>query len=104
MDGLAGQVEGLLAEIQQTLFDRGVAFVAEHTLKTTDRAEFDASLEGRPGYVVAPWCGSSDCETRIKTATQATIRNLPLDPPPASGACIECGKPGTVDAYFAKSY
>jgi prolyl-tRNA synthetase len=104
MDGLVDQVEALLAEIQQALFDRAVAFVAEHTLKTTDRSEFDASLEGRPGYVVAPWCGSADCETQIKTATQATIRNLPLDPSPVSGACIECGKPGTVDAYFAKSY
>ena len=104
MAGLAGRVEVLLVEIQQALLDRAVAFRDEHTLRTTDRVEFDASLEGRPGYVVAPWCGSAECETQIKTATQATIRNLPLDPPPASGACIQCGQPGKVDAYFAKSY
>jgi hypothetical protein len=54
--------------------------------------------------VVAPWCGSGECETLIKTATQATIRNIPLDSPPASGTCIQCGAPGKVDAYFAKSY
>ena len=104
MAGLASRVAALLAEIQQALLDRAVAFREEHTLRTTDRAEFDASLEGRPGYVVAPWCGSARCETHLKTATQATIRNLPLDPPPASGACIQCGQPGKVDAYFAKSY
>ncbi len=104
MAGIAEHVEGLLETIQQALFDRAVAFRDEHTQHTTDRAEFDKTLEGRPGYVVAPWCGSDDCEAKIKTATQATIRNLPLDPKPSTGTCIECGKPGEVDAYFAKSY
>jgi len=104
MAGIAERVEALLGTIQQALFDRAVAFRDEHTLHTSDRAEFDSSLEGRPGYVVAPWCGSADCEAKIKTATQATIRNLPLDSPSATGNCIECGKPGEVDAYFAKSY
>ena len=104
MDGLAEHVAELLKTIQQSLFDRAVAFREEHTLKTIDPVEFKATLEGRPGYVVAPWCGSADCETEIKTATQATIRNLPLDPSPASGTCIQCGKRGKVDAYFAKSY
>ena len=104
MDGLAAGIEVLLDTVQQALFDRAVAFRAEHTFRTADRAEFDAILEGRPGYVVAPWCGDADCETQIKTATQATIRNLPLDPPPASGDCIQCGRPGQMDAYFAKSY
>jgi prolyl-tRNA synthetase len=104
MDGLAAHVVGLLDAIQLALLERATVFRDEHTLKTTDRAEFDTSLEGRPGYVVAPWCGSGECETLIKTATQATIRNIPLDSPPASGTCIQCGAPGKVDAYFAKSY
>ena len=104
MEGLAGGVGELLSTIQQALFDRAVAFRDEHTVRTADRAEFDEILEGRPGYVIAPWCGDAGCEARIKTATQATIRNLPLEPPPASGGCIQCGKPGEVDACFAKSY
>ncbi|MEE2637268.1 MAG: His/Gly/Thr/Pro-type tRNA ligase C-terminal domain-containing protein, partial [Acidobacteriota bacterium] len=104
MAGLAAEVKTRLDEIQQALFDRAVAFRDEHTFATTDRAQFDATFEGRPGYVVAPWCGSSECEAQIKTATQATISNLPLDPSPASGVCFQCGQSGQVDAYFAKSY
>ena len=104
MDGLAGRIAELLVTVQQALFDRAVAFRDEHTVRTADRAEFDEILEGRPGYVIAPWCGDAGCEAKIKTATQATIRNLPLEPPPASGGCIQCGKPGLVDACFAKSY
>ena len=39
---------------------------------------FKQVMEGRPGFVIAPWCGSADCEAQIKTDTQATIRNMPL--------------------------
>ena len=104
MAGLADYVQRLLAEIQQALFKRAVEFRDAHTHCTTTRSEFDQLLEGRPGFVIAPWCGSADCEAQIKTATQATIRNLPIEESPASGACIHCGEPGRVDAYFAKSY
>ena len=104
MDGLSERVCTVLAEIQQTLFDRARVFRDEHTLRTIDRAEFLATFEGRPGYVVAPWCGSAECEALIKAQTQATIRHVPLAPSPASGDCIQCGKLGSVDVYFAKSY
>jgi prolyl-tRNA synthetase len=60
-------------------------------------------MEGRPGFVVAPWCGSADCENQIKTDTQATIRNLPLEDS-AGGVCVRCGQPGVARAYFAKAY
>ena len=51
-------------------------------------------MEGRPGFVIAPWCGSVECEAQIKTDTQATIRNMPLDGAAPSGTCIRCDQPG----------
>jgi prolyl-tRNA synthetase len=104
MDGLAERVVELLDGIQSDLFDRAVAFREEHTHHTSSREEFDALLEGRPGFVVAPWCGRAECESKVKDATQATVRNIAFDAPPASGPCIECGEAGQVDVYFAKAY
>ena len=40
--------------------------------------EFKAAMEGRPGFVIAPWCGSDECEAQIKAETQATLRNIPF--------------------------
>ena len=34
-------------------------------------------MEGRPGFVISPWCGEAKCEADIKAETQATIRNIP---------------------------
>ena len=104
MEGLSERVRALLETLQQDLFERARRFRDERTLRASSREAFRERLEGRPGFVIAPWCGSGDCEARIKADTQATIRNIPLDPPAASGPCVECGAAGRVDAWFAKSY
>ncbi len=104
MDGLGARVTGLLDAVQAALFERAVSFRDRHTRRTGSGDEFRRAFEGRPGFVIAPWCGSADCEARIKADTQATIRNLAFDLPPATGACVRCGQPGLTDAYFAKSY
>ncbi len=102
-DGLAARIQALLDEIQKHLFDRAVTFREEHTTETASYDEFMQIMEGRPGYVVAPWCGSAECENQIKADTQATIRNLPLEDS-AGGVCVRCGQPGVARAYFAKAY
>lgn len=102
--GLATRVEELLVAIQQDLFNRARSFRDDHTVETSSRAEFDALFKGRPGFVVAPWCGRGECEAAIKTATQASIRHIALDPLPPSGNCIECDQSGQTVAYFAKAY
>ena len=104
MAGLEENVAGLLDAIQRNLFERAVRFRDDHTLQVSSGEEFRAAFEGRPGFVIAPWCGSADCEARIKTETQATIRNLPLEPVEASGVCVRCGQGGVTDAWFAKAY
>ena len=104
MDGLRPNVNELLKAIQAELFKRAQSFRDEHTTQASSREDFDELFKARPGFVIAPWCGQEKCEASIKTATQATIRNLPLEPLPPSGDCIECGQPAQTDAYFAKSY
>ena len=104
MDGLAEQVVTLLKTVQTALFDRAIEFRKQNTHCTTSKEEFTRLFNGRPGYVVAPWCGGEVCEAKIKEETQATIRNIQLPPAPPSGMCIQCGGPGQTDVFFAKSY
>jgi prolyl-tRNA synthetase len=104
MAGLPVRVLELLDEIQKGLFERALTFREEHTQRVATYDEFKQVMEGRPGFVIAPWCGAADCEARIKTDTQATIRNMPMDPVAPSGNCIRCDNPATAEAWFAKSY
>jgi prolyl-tRNA synthetase len=105
MEGLAGHVIGVLESIQQALFARALAFREDHTTHTDSYDEFKQIMEGRPGFVVSPWCGSARCEAEIKAETQATIRNIPFTGSAATGKkCLKCGGEATVHAWFAKAY
>jgi prolyl-tRNA synthetase len=104
MDGLTTTITTLLETIQDALFQRALKFRDEHTQRVSSYDEFKSVMEGRPGFVIAGWCGSAECEADIKTETQATLRNMPLNSPPASGSCVKCGRPAAGEAWFAKAY
>jgi prolyl-tRNA synthetase len=105
MEDLAAKVEEMLLAIQKALFDRAVQFRTEHTTETDSYDEFKQIMDGRPGFVISPWCGSEKCEADIKAETQATIRNIPFTAKPATGKkCLKCDAPATTHAWFAKSY
>ncbi len=108
MEGLAGAVGALLDQIQQALYTRALEFRKSHTARVATYDEFKAAMEGRPGFLIASWCGSAECEAQIKADTQATLRNIPLDAGDTAGAksavCVRCGQPADAEAWFAKSY
>ncbi|MCL4845520.1 MAG: proline--tRNA ligase [Acidobacteria bacterium] len=103
-DGLPGQVVGLLDDIQRTLLERARRFREDRTASASTWDAFSSLMEGRPGFVIAPWCGTAECEAQIKSDTQATIRNIPFGSPEPSGACVRCDRAAVVTAWFAKAY
>jgi prolyl-tRNA synthetase len=104
MDGLPARLRELLDDVQRTLLQRAVQFRDEHTQRVDSYDAFKAAMDGRPGFVIASWCGATDCEAQIKTDTQATIRNMPLDGSAPGGRCVRCDNPASAEAWFAKSY
>jgi prolyl-tRNA synthetase len=104
MKGLAARVTELLDDIQQTLLERARRFRDEHTQRADTYEAFKAAMDGRPGFVIAPWCGSAACEAQIKAETQATIRNMPIDGSAPAGECVRGDGPAWTEAWFAKAY
>ena len=103
MDGLRRASASCWSEIQRTLFERAVQFREEHTQRVGDYDDVQEVMEGRPGFVIAPWCGSAVCEAQIKNDTQATIRNMPMTGGVPSGRCVRCDQAAQAEAWFAKS-
>src|SRR5262249_51575582 len=105
MDGLTARLHELLADVQRTMLERAVKFRDDHTQRVASYEEFKQVMEGRPGFVIAGWCGSADCEARIKAEPRATIRTLPLGTAAApDGRCVRCDAASIAEAWFAKSY
>ena len=66
--------------------------------------DFKAVVEGPGGFLMAPWCGSAECEQQINADTGATIRCIPFDSPDEPGACLVDGKPSERRVLFARAY
>lgn len=92
-----------LQSIHENLYAQAGQFLHEHTLRVTERAAFLAKCKAREGMIDIPWCERAECEAQIKATTSATTRNTrPLEGD--EGACVACGEPARVRAYFAQSY
>src|SRR5437773_6026202 len=104
MEGMTARLLELLDDVQRTLFARAVTFRDDHTQHADTYDAFTQAMEGRPGFIIASWCGSAACETQIKNDTQATIRNMPLNASAPAGAFIRCNAPSQAEAWFAKAY
>ena len=102
---VAARVAELLTETQAGLLENARAFRDEHTFRPEDMGEMAKLLEDPGGFMLAGWCGSEECENKVKAETKATIRFLPLDPKPVEkNACIVCGQAGTEEAAWAQAY
>jgi prolyl-tRNA synthetase len=100
--GISAAVASALEEIQKALFDRALAFRKTNTFEPADYEEFKKAVER--GFATSWWCGSGECEEKVKDETKATMRCIPIDQPGGPGKCIYCGKPSQEKAIFAKAY
>jgi len=95
---------GLMDVIQQALFDDALAFRAARTSVVSTYDELRGALESPGGFVTGAWCGSEECEAKVKADTKATIRFVPLEPEVPGAACVVCGAEGVDRATWAQAY
>jgi prolyl-tRNA synthetase len=97
-----------LDEYQRALRAAAVARREQHSHReVNDYDRFRQIIEGEGGFVYAGWCGSADCETRVKDETKATIRLLPdaeFRTPDAPARCLLCGGSAQHEAVWARAY
>jgi len=103
-DGLTRTVIEMLGTIQKSLYDRALEFREKHTYRVDDYSKFGEILDGEGGFIWSHWCGSGECEERVKDETKATIRNIPRDSPAEEGKCIQCGARSERRVIFARAY
>jgi len=100
--GLSIQVEQTLGQIHKSMFERALAFRQGNT---HDPQSYDELLQVvQTGWALSWWCESAECEAKVKEASKATTRCIPLDQPGGEGRCIVCGEPARRKVYFARAY
>ena len=102
-DGIADNIEKLLEDIQNNLFEKAKKYRDEMTYTVDTYDEFKEQIE-KGGFILAHWDGTPETEEKIKNETKATIRCIPLDGDETPGVCMVTGKPSARRVLFARAY
>ncbi|WP_019910448.1 proline--tRNA ligase [Paenibacillus sp. HW567] len=101
---LVEEVQAMLEQVHNEMFERALKFREDHFYSVDTLDEMKASMEEKRGFALAGWCGSEECESKVKEETGATSRNIPFNPAETKQVCICCGKPSEHTVVFAKAY
>ncbi len=104
LDNLAEKIKALLENIQQSMYEKALAFRNDHISKADNWDEFMELLDGKGGFISAHWNGKSETEEKIKEKSKATIRCIPLHNEQEEGICILTGEKSTQRVLFARAY
>ncbi len=103
LENLADQVGALLDEIQAAMLKKATDFRDANIHQADSYDELKQIVEN--GWAEAWWCGSPECEAKIKEETKATTRCIPLDRHTyGKGKCVYCDGDAESRIYFSKAY
>ncbi len=102
LDALVPEVRSVLEAIQGNLLAQALCFRESNTYQPAGYEELVEAVA--KGFALAYWCGSADCEERVKEETKATIRCIPLQQDGRPGKCVCCGQEAHEKAVFARAY
>lgn len=106
IDKLEEELPKILENIQTNLYQKAKKFLDEHIYEANDLEEMQKITENNIGFIKANWCGSEECENKIKEETNGFgSRCMPTaDQKNITGKCICCDKEAKHRVVWGKSY
>lgn len=103
-DNLVAEVQQMLADNHQQMFEKAKAFRDENFGSVDNLEQMKQFLEKKRGFVWAGWCGSAACEAQVKEETGATSRNIPFETEHDKKECVVCEEKALHTVVFGRAY
>lgn len=84
-------VNNIMEQIQNNLFEKASNRVKELSYTATNLKEVENIMNKQPGFIKADWCGSEECELKMKEIKGTKSRCI-VEEEMISGKCVCCGK------------
>ncbi len=104
MDELEEKLSALLEDIQKSLLEKARTLRDEKTYVAHNMEEFKETADNKSGFIKAMWCGSRECEEKIKEIAGTTSRCIPFEQEHIEDKCVCCGKEAKHMVYWGKAY
>ena len=105
LDNLEEELEQKLKAVRDAMYEKALANREAKTYRCKTIDEMNQALtEKGDGFIRAMWCGSPECEDKVKELTGAGSRCIPFDQEAISDVCVCCGKPARTMVLWGKAY
>ena len=98
------KIEELLEEIHVNMYETCKKRMEAKTTIAHNMEEFQANMNREQGFIKAMWCGSSECEEKIKELTAAKSRCMPFKQEHLGDTCVCCGKKADKMVVWGRQY
>ena len=102
--GCESRVKDLLEDIQKSLYDKAKDNLTRNTSIAASLDEVKSIQTERGGFIKTMWCGSSECELKMKEEAGVTSRCIPFDQERVGDVCPICGKPSDTMVVWGVAY
>ena len=96
-------IQELLVTIQQDMYNRAKVRRDSMIYDVKNYETLKDYAINKPGFMKVNWCGSEECENKIKEDTTLKTRCL-IETEKVDGDCIVCGKKAVTKVYLGKQY
>ena len=104
LDRLEETVAKMLDDIHDGLYARAKRNLEENTFPAFSLDEAKAIQEEKGGFIKTMWCGSLECEMKMKEEAGMTSRCIPFAQERLGDTCAICGKPAQKMIYWGVAY
>ena len=94
----------MLENMHNNMFELCKKRLEEKTFIAKTMEEFEKQINTNQGYIKAMWCGSEECEDKIKELTGAHSRCIPFEEEHVSDTCVCCGKKAKHFVVWGRQY
>jgi len=101
---LEGKVNELLEDIQKNLFARAKENLVNNTREAATLDELKSIVNEHGGFINTMWCGSRECELKMRDEAAVTSRCIPFEQKRVGEVCPVCGAPSDIMVVWGVAY
>ncbi len=94
----------ILEQIQENMYNQCKENMKKKTSIAHTLDEFIEKINTNQGFIKTMWCGSQECEDKIKEQTGAHARCIPFKQECVGDKCVVCGKPADTFIIWGRQY
>lgn len=98
------KLDEILKDIHENMFKVCEERMKNKTTIAHNLEEFKNNIEKEQGFIKAMWCGSQECEEKIREITGVKSRCIPFNQEKIDNKCVCCGKDAKDMVIWGRQY